>query len=253
MREYIVRLGFIITCVVAVGCSSPAADEDTGVSQDGGTPTMVIPTATPLPAITVTPEPTIIPSPTVNQQEIAIRQAFDDYREAVLSNDGEKILDMVDFNTILWYRNVLEDALTINRADLSNRDFMPKFTILSLRHQYTTAELETLTAEGLLLTAIEEGQFNEGTLESLEIHEVTIQGVDASLAFTDSPDLSIFFLKKEHDGWKVALWKIIAVSGPTLQQIIATSELSEDEYIVLALEAAFGNEVDEAIFEGPLE
>jgi hypothetical protein len=267
----------LLICFVG-GCSSAdnlAEDTDFRASL---TPTIIptlTPTHTPIPTylFTSTPEPTFTQPPTdeptlapettstltpsplptlILNEEILIQQVFEQYRSALLQGDGEAALAALDLETIDWYEQVIEFALTLDRDDLNRLDFIEKFTVLRLRHEFSRDELEDLTGDELIKIAIENGWISRSSVESLELEDVEVNDLRGIVTITGISE-PLFLFVKEDGQWKFMLWKVTALGNPAFEQLVAESGLSEDEFVIGILEALSSFQVDERIFDGPID
>jgi hypothetical protein len=181
-----------------------------------------------------------------------VLQAFAACQSALLAEDGLAALNLVDMKTVQWYQDALDHALTMPRSELDRLTFSHKYIILRLRHELSQAELEASSGEEIFVRAVNRGWIDRASVENVELGQVQVQGGEAWISLQLAPEQPAFQLVKEYGQWKVALYKLLPLADSAIEQIVAESGLAEDEFIVLALEAATGLRVDEGIFDGPL-
>ena len=174
---------------------------------------------------------------------------------ALFEQDGEKAIEVIDPFSFEWYEQILVDALTIDRVELDSKEFVEKFTLLRLRHEFSQEEIQNLSGEEIIIISIEKGWVGLETISELEIDEVIIATPPlAYITFKDLPfAASIPFIREGGRDWKISLSLLIRSSNEGFEQIIADSNLAEDEFIVSMLEQLSERTVDERIFDGPIE
>lgn len=258
---------------VTAGCSSddnlaentaiPANSIPTTLSISTPAPTNT-PTLTPEPTNTQTPtaQPTLTPVPTstptpsqlptsILNEETLIRQVLEEYRSALLQGDGKTAIQLVDSKTIDWYDQVLAFALTLERDDLDRLDFTEKFIVLRLRHEFSLDQLEDLIGEEVLIIGIERGWISHSSVESMELEDIEVHDLRGFVTFDEMIE-PIFVFVKEDGQWKFMLWKLAALGNVAFVQLVEESGLTEDEFIIGILEALSSFQVDERIFDGPI-
>jgi len=209
--------------------------------------------ATPRPTRTPRPSPTV--TPTLDAEDGDVLQVFEDYRAALLQVDGAAAVDLVDAGTIDWYEDTLGLALSASRSELNRLDALQKFMVLRLRLDLAKADLEALTGRSLFVYAVDHGWILSEEAESMRLGRVEVQedAGEAWVSIEQAPDMPLFYMVKQDGHWRIALWQSLASTNRYMEQAISGSGLSEDAFMLQALESYSGSQVDERIFEGPLE
>jgi hypothetical protein len=195
----------------------------------------------------------------VEKEEAEVLQAFAAYQSALLAGDSLAALNMVDMETVQWYQDVLDQALNAPRSELNQFTFSRKYTVLRVRHELSREELEAASGEEIFVRAVNQGWIDRASVENVKLGQVQVQDgtatisaqLAAQLASQLAPEQPVFQLVKEYGQWRMALYKQLPPVDAAIEQMIAESGLSENEFIVLALEAATGLQAHESIFEGP--
>jgi hypothetical protein len=148
----------------------------------------------------------------------------------------------------------LEDALSLPKADLERLDFVHKFIVLRLRLQFRRPELQQLTGQGVFVLAVTNGWISRSEVQSFKSFEkVTVDGRYATAYLPQAPTTPAVFFIQEGREWKIALWKSWELSNAAVQQMRRQSRLPERAFIIDTLKQVSKYEVDERIFDGPLD
>src|SRR5687768_1161148 len=81
--------------------------------------------------------------------EEAIQSTFSQYRKALLEGDGSKATELVDTRTIALYGEIRTNALEMPREKLSQLDFISKFMVLRVRHEFSKSQIEKMSGREL--------------------------------------------------------------------------------------------------------
>jgi hypothetical protein len=189
------------------------------------------------------------PAPDAN----APTQVFEQYRTALIENDGEAALAIVDSGTIAWYDEVLEEALSLPRDELSELGFTEKFTILRVRHTYRRYEIEDMTGEELFRAMIDRGWSSRSAVEDITVGEEHIEGNSAWISFSPEMTTPAMYFVLEDGEWKLALSQSFPIADEQYAEAREGLEYEEELFLMEMLVSLTEREVDERIFEGPLD
>ena len=160
-----------------------------------------VPTSTPPPTPTSTP----IPTETPVDEESLIRQSFEEYREALLEGDSEAAILVVDQKSIDWYGDVLEYALALEREEVARLDFVEKFTLLRLRHEFSKEELEGFTGEDVLKIGIDNGWISKSSVEAMELVDIQVDNLRGFYIFHGRNGTNLFVCKRR---WSMEVYAL---------------------------------------------
>jgi hypothetical protein len=206
--------------------------------------------AEPAPAEPAPAEPA--PSKAATQDEAGVHAAFEAYRAAILARDGKSAVTLVDRKTIETYQQYLDLARTVDRAGLRRLDWMGKFMVLRLRHEFDRQALAALTGESLFVVSIERGWISDTAVRASRAANVTLDGPRAGLSLTERPDVPVFFFAWETDVWKFSLWKTFPLAELGMQKLFEQSKAKDElAWIVAVIEAISPRQFDPAMLEGP--
>lgn len=184
----------------------------------------------------------------------AIQAAFSQYKDALLQGDGAKAADIMSARTIAYYDGIRTHALKTPRAKLAELDFISRFMILRLRHEFTRTQLSQTTGRELFITGVERGWISKSSVVNLaRLVNIKVVSSAASASVPQAPGISAFHFLKESGQWKFDLAASFPLANSTMTQEIAKSGMTEDEFIIRALGALSSRKVDERIFSPPGE
>jgi hypothetical protein len=96
--------------------------------------------------------------PTGETAEVrAIQATFSQYKEALLNSDGSKAAEVLSARTIAFYGGIARHALSTSRADLGKLDFITKLMVVRIRHEFTRAQISSMTGRELLVIGVNNG------------------------------------------------------------------------------------------------
>jgi len=189
-----------------------------------------------------------------NSEQDEIAQVFQQYRSALLNEDGKEALELVDSQTIRYYDDVVKDALKISRADLNRLDLYTKFMVLRLRHEFRKDQLEKMTGDSLFILSVKQGWVSKSEASNnSKLVNIKYDRHLASASLPQAPEIPAFYFMKENGKWKLALWKNFELANVAFSQMLQQSSLAETEFLVRLLENISKYRVDENIFEAPLK
>lgn len=181
----------------------------------------------------------------------AVKDVFKRYQTAITNNDGEAAVKLLDQRTVNWYSQSLKDAIEIPRDELERLIFLRKLMVLKLRHHYSLDQLKSFDGKAIIIDAVEKGWMNKAVVSDLKITKVTFEDHAAQAYVSSVKSTPMFHFRYQHNEWKLALWKLLYVTNKHLEEIVKESGMSEEEYILLSLEAEAGFKVDATILNGP--
>lgn len=179
-----------------------------------------------------------IPSTTVTQtDDVLIRQSFDSYRNAALSNDGAVAVQFLTNSTIQYYDGLLHKTIYADEDSLRSDSVNTRFTVLLVRHVATKDEILALQNDrDYIVFVLNKGLAGESGLAQIELGDVYITGDEAfvSLAESTAPEEQLHFIR-ENGTWKIDLVHTIAFADTLFLQLIDSLNTSEEEFVELTL------------------
>lgn len=190
---------------------------------------------------------------TQEAEKEAIRNTFSQYRKALLEGDGSKALEFVDTRTIAFYDEVVQNALALPQQKLKQLDFIAKFMVLRVRHEFSKSQIEKMNGRELFKLGVEKRWVSAMASNIDRLHRIVIEWPKASASVPQDPDAPSFFFLKESGQWKLALWQEIEFVNVLMKPKVESSGLTEEEFIIASINAPSSKKVDVRILSGPLE
>ena len=86
-----------------------------------------------------------------------VRRVFDDYRNAILSEDGKTVAELVDVSSLHYYATLRRLALNAPAAILKTKSINTRLVVLHLRHSLDVDHLRSMNAKELLAFVVDRG------------------------------------------------------------------------------------------------
>lgn len=173
-----------------------------------------------------------------------IEALFERYRNALLDFYGEEAVKLVCSQTIEWYDQIVDEALYLEAAALKQADIMKKFTVLRVRLEFSKDQLEKMDGKALFDAAIDNGWIGVETVEKIRLHRIKIRGDRAEAYVKGSPGTPAFHFIMERGKWKLALIKSFALARRTVENMISSSGMDEDQWLASVFSQLVKKEVD---------
>lgn len=172
------------------------------------------------------------------QEEEAVRTAFDNYKSAILNDKGTEAVKYLDSRTMQYYGEMAELARSADSGSVNQLSSQDKFIVLSIRHRANREEVLNFTGESLLVYCLNNGMIGKSSVAKNSIGEVTINENFASGQFLSNGQKTplSFHFYKENGSWKIDLTSIFAVADTAFEQMIAKSGMEENAFLLSLLE-----------------
>lgn len=197
-------------------------------------------------------------APSRSQREAAdrasIQKVFAQYREALTANEGSKAADLVSARTIVFYDEIVSHALKMPREKMGRLDFVAKFTVLRVRHEFDKAEIEKMTGRQLFILGVDRGWISKSSVASIgQLTEIKVDQHQAAASIAQAPGIPAFHFVNESGQWKLDLILSFQLANDAMGAEIAKTGMTEEEFIVRALNMLSSKKFDDRVFSGPLE
>jgi hypothetical protein len=172
----------------------------------------------------------------------AVKASFDNYKSAILNDQGEQAVRQVDDRTIKYYDNILEKVKTADSATVESLSLLDKIMVFSIRHRASEAEILSFDGPKLLVYAIQKGMVGKNSVVNNTIGEVSISGTFAKgqLVVNGKKAPFYFHFYKEQGLWKVDLTSIFPVASVAFKNVVDNSGQSENDFLFSLLEILTG-------------
>lgn len=195
------------------------------------------------------------PLPAAAQDEAAaVRDSFLDYKAAILGGDGETAAELVTARTHALYRGFADSALTLDKPGLDGLHVMDRMSVMQLRHQMTRRQLEGMSGSEIVAYAVDQGWIGKDGAARLQVGDFTVDGDFASAPILggDGKETLLRMRFAHEDGvWRLDLVELMALTRVAIVQAIRQTGMSEDEFILFALEATSGRRPGPEIWNPP--
>jgi hypothetical protein len=186
--------------------------------------------------------------------QASIRRVFAGYREALSGGDGAKAADLVSGRTIAYYGGIVSHVLNAPREKLAGLDFISKFMVLRIRHEFRKAAIEKMNGRQLLILGVDRGWISKSSVANVaQLAEIRVSQHTASASIAQAPEFPLFHFLNESGQWKLDLVSSFELGNAAIAQEVKKSGMTEEQFIVRTLTMLSSKRVDERIFSGPLE
>lgn len=166
----------------------------------------------------------------------AIRATFENYKAAIVKDNGTTAVNFVDTRTLDYYTELLDVVLYADSIKVDQLTILDKFQVLAIRYIATDDQLLSLNGKGFLAFTIDEGMTSKNVI-GVKVDHVIVDGNFARGEISaEGKKAELYFsFYKEAAGWKLDLTSIFDVSTLIFNKMIADSQLSENEFILMIL------------------
>lgn len=195
----------------------------------------------------------VLITPCYGQKKVEkqVRAAFDNYKSAILNDQGEEAIKHVDSRTIQYYSDILEKTKHADADEVNALSILDKIMVFSIRHRTTKAQILSFDGSSLFVYAIASGMVGKNSVANISIGDINIDNnfAKGQLISNGTSTPMYFHFYKEEGQWKIDLTSIFAVSTMAFQQVINESGEEENAYLFSLLEMLSGKKPGEEIWE----
>ena len=183
-----------------------------------------------------------------------IQNTFSEYRKALLKGDSSKAAELVDKRTIEFYGQILTNSLEMPHRKLRQLDYLSKFLVLRVRHEFNKSQIEKMSGLDLFKLGIDNGWISPSTVSNVDrLVKIKVDLYKASASVSKFPNTPAFYFLKESGQWKLALWQSFELVNLAMRLAVERSGLTEEEFIIKSINMLSSKKVDARILSGPLE
>jgi hypothetical protein len=195
----------------------------------------------------------ILTTPSIGQrkEDNLVRQAFENYKSAILNDKGEEAVKYVDSRTIKYYGDIVDLVKHGDSTKVNSLSIMDKLMVFSVRHRASKEDIVSFDGKGLLVYAIKSGMVGKNSVANHAIGEVTFDNDFAKGQFIANGQKVPFFFHfyKENGQWKIDLTSIFSVSTMAIKKMVQDSEQDENEFLFSLLENVTGRKPGPEIWQ----
>jgi len=173
------------------------------------------------------------------QEEDKVKKCFQDYKQAVLSEDAEGALALVSSKTTDYYGEIIKLALHADKEELDARSLTDKITVMRIRMSMNEADLKGMDGKKFFVYGIKEGLVDKKGMQNVDMGEVEVEGKEAKGAFVINGQAAPYFFEfnKENNQWKFDLTALFDITNQGLASVIEQTGITENEFLMEALSA----------------
>lgn len=176
-----------------------------------------------------------------------IRRTFEDYRSALLSNDGRAAEKLLSRKTVDYYAEMRELALYASSKSLQSQLLVTQMQVLLLRIRMDPKPLEAMSGSELLVCSVEQGWIGKEGVSRAQLGKLKIEESSAvAHAEINGQDIgpAFYFAKEAGDSWRLDLLPTVEASNAALRLAAEQQGIPERELILMLIESTVGHEVD---------
>lgn len=179
--------------------------------------------------------------------------AFDDYKSALIAQDGEAAAGVAAAATLDYYDEMRVLALTGTRREVEEMRLIDQLLALGLRHFLPPERLQDMDGFEVFAYAVDEGMISEYAVAKMEATEADVSGDRALLSVEiDGAEAPFTFVLVREDGsWKMDMTELLKVSDSAFQSLADQSGTSEDAFLMQLLTTMSGTKPSEDIWKPP--
>jgi len=180
-----------------------------------------------------------------------IKAVFENYKAALIKEDGDEAVKYLDSHTIKYYQNIADKARGADSVEVDALPVMDKIMVLSVRHRASKEEVLAFNGITMVSFAIKNGMVGKSTVSDNSLGEITINGNVATAQLIKNKEKSSILFKfyKENNEWKFDLSSFFPLAGIGFKKLVKDSGKPENEYLLMLLEFASKKKPSPAIWK----
>ncbi|MEL6355630.1 MAG: hypothetical protein AAFQ37_01735, partial [Bacteroidota bacterium] len=177
--------------------------------------------------------PVVAESSVVPYDSVLIEQTFNDYKNAILNDEGEEAANYVDSRTMAYYVDILEKTRTADSIAVESLGIMDKMMVFFVRHRTEEDLLKKFDGRQLFVHAVEEGMVGKESVVNNDIGKITIDGDFAKAqVLSQGRRMPMWYHFHKEDGqWKLDLTSLFPAAEYSFHQSLKNMEQDENEFL----------------------
>jgi hypothetical protein len=182
-----------------------------------------------------------------------IRQAFLTYKAAILQQQGQSAVPLVNRATLQYYARMKALALEGQEKEVRQLTPVNKVIVLLLRRRVPVGDLREMTPEELFIHAVNQGWIGKNSVLDSDIGQLQVFGNDASAEYVKSGKSTPlkYRFTKEDGKWKIDLTALMPMGDQAMSMLIKKEGLDEDTFILSLIESVSGKKALPTIWQPP--
>ena len=180
-----------------------------------------------------------------------VRQVFEGYKQAVLSDNGEAAASFLSQETIDYYGDMQQLAVCASSQEVRNQSMVNRMQVLLLRWRVPPELLPQMSELELVAYAVNQGWIGKSSVVTMNISDVTVSDsvAVAQVLKNDQPSRIKFRFLKQSGAWKFDLMPLLQVFNVAFKELATQSGIEENEFIFGLLESLEGRQPTEQIWQ----
>jgi len=176
-------------------------------------------------------------------------ECYEAYNKAIINGDGEEAIKYLDSRTIDYYAMLLKKALYAEKETLLRESFLNRLMIVQIRHMIPLEKVKNMNAKALLIYAINNEWIGKEHVVGVKVRNVRIEeNFAVADSYKDNIKMNKLSFYYEKEQWRFNLTSLVTIIGPVFKKQIKETGLSENEFILFAVEALSGKSVSEDVY-----
>lgn len=186
------------------------------------------------------PIPNSSPTASPVAEKEKVKEAFQQYKAAVLSQDGVAAAQQLSSNSIGYYDELLSQVLHSTEEEVKALSSGDMVQVLALRYFFSKEELMSYDGRQLYETMIAKKFTEDRQLAKTTLGKIAVKGDKAKGQMVVNGEASpIFFdFKKEQEAWKLDLTTTVIMTTKFVEQQARAAQLSVPEYLEETMQLA---------------
>lgn len=170
---------------------------------------------------------------TDNRASTAVKEAFNAYKAAVLSQEGELAVSYLSSNSVEYYDMIIQHIVEGDKATIQGLSSGAMLQVLGFRHLFLKEELLSFDGKTLYQAMVERQLLEQEQLALTTIGKIAVKGTRAKGQMVlDGQSSPIFFdFRKEKTGWKIDVTTTVIMTSQSVEQQAKAANLSVPAYL----------------------
>jgi hypothetical protein len=180
-----------------------------------------------------------------------VRQVFEGYKQAVLSDNGEAAASFLSQETIDYYGDMQKFAVCASPQEVRTQSMANRMQVLLLRWRVPPELLPQMSELELVAYAVNQGWIGKSSVGTMNISDVTVSDsvAVAQVIKNDQPSRIKFRFLKQSGAWKFDLMPLLQVFNVAFKELATQSGIEENKFIFMMLESLGGKQPTEQIWQ----
>jgi len=181
-----------------------------------------------------------------------LRETLAAYQTALMERNGRAAVELVNAETTAYYQRIREQALYAPPEHVRRLSLPDRIQVLLVRSAIDTARLKEMDGEDLFRYYVNEGWSGGGAgLRRVQLADFQIRGDVATAAQMegDKPSPLRWRFEREAHRWRIDLTALLPLADRAMRHALAQTPLTEDQFVLKAIEQRSLGPVDEAIWQ----